>query len=281
MSARSRPSSCAMSVPHVPDGVHFIPGHPVAGTEQSGPEAGFAELFDGRWCILTPPPGTEQAAVERLASFWRGCGSEVEIMEPEAPRSGAGDHQPRAASDRLQHRGHRGRSRDGDAERSDQILGERLSRFHPHRRLRSDDVARHLPEQPRGGARDAGALQRGPCRASARGALGRRRCAVQSLHAHARDPALDHPGGAGHGGAGFRPLYRREPPSPEIQARLDVAVAEIERDRNPRVCRIQFQLSAGERTHERAHERARIDAPVNRPPGGACRPRRASPSDRS
>jgi cyclohexadieny/prephenate dehydrogenase len=68
--------------PHVPNGVHFVPGHPVAGTEQSGPEAGFAELFDGRWCILTPPPGTEQAAVERLAGFWRGCGSEVEIMDP-------------------------------------------------------------------------------------------------------------------------------------------------------------------------------------------------------
>jgi cyclohexadieny/prephenate dehydrogenase len=68
--------------PHVPDGVHFIPGHPVAGTEQSGPEAGFAELFDGRWCILTPPPGTDAAAVDKLAAFWRGCGSDVEIMDP-------------------------------------------------------------------------------------------------------------------------------------------------------------------------------------------------------
>jgi cyclohexadieny/prephenate dehydrogenase len=68
--------------PHVPGGVHFVPGHPVAGTEQSGPEAGFAELFDGRWCILTPPPGTDAQAVERLAAFWRGCGSDVEIMDP-------------------------------------------------------------------------------------------------------------------------------------------------------------------------------------------------------
>ena len=67
--------------PHVPNGVHFIPGHPVAGTEQSGPEAGFAELFDGRWCILTPPPGTDSAAIEKLKRFWIGCGSEVEIME--------------------------------------------------------------------------------------------------------------------------------------------------------------------------------------------------------
>jgi len=67
--------------PLVPDGVHFIPGHPVAGTEHSGPEAGFAELFDGRWCILTPPPGTDAGAVERLAAFWRGCGSLVEEMD--------------------------------------------------------------------------------------------------------------------------------------------------------------------------------------------------------
>ena len=67
--------------PHVPQGVHFIPGHPIAGTEHSGPDAGFAELFDGRWCILTPPAGTDQAAVDTLASFWRGCGSRVEIME--------------------------------------------------------------------------------------------------------------------------------------------------------------------------------------------------------
>ncbi|MBZ0324841.1 MAG: prephenate/arogenate dehydrogenase family protein, partial [Alphaproteobacteria bacterium] len=67
--------------PLVPDGVHFVPGHPVAGTEHSGPEAGFAELFDGRWCILTPPPGTDAGAVERLAAFWRGCGSLVEAMD--------------------------------------------------------------------------------------------------------------------------------------------------------------------------------------------------------
>lgn len=69
--------------PHVPEGVHFVPGHPIAGTEQSGPEAGFAELFDNRWCILTPPEGTDAAAVEKLAEFWRGLGSNVEIMDPQ------------------------------------------------------------------------------------------------------------------------------------------------------------------------------------------------------
>jgi cyclohexadieny/prephenate dehydrogenase len=69
--------------PHVPEGVHFIPGHPIAGTEHSGPESGFAELFDGRWCVLTPPAGADRAAVEKLARFWRGCGSNVEIMDAE------------------------------------------------------------------------------------------------------------------------------------------------------------------------------------------------------
>jgi cyclohexadieny/prephenate dehydrogenase len=68
--------------PHVPQGVHFIPGHPIAGTEQSGPEAGFAELFDGRWCILTPMPGTDPGALAKLKEFWERCGSDVEIMEP-------------------------------------------------------------------------------------------------------------------------------------------------------------------------------------------------------
>jgi cyclohexadieny/prephenate dehydrogenase len=68
--------------PLVPQGVHFIPGHPIAGTEQSGPEAGFAELFDGRWCILTPVPETDAGALERLKEFWQRCGSDVEIMEP-------------------------------------------------------------------------------------------------------------------------------------------------------------------------------------------------------
>ncbi len=68
--------------PHVPDGVHFIPGHPIAGTEQSGPDAGFPELFQGRWCILTPLEDTDPQALEQLSEFWRACGSNVEIMDP-------------------------------------------------------------------------------------------------------------------------------------------------------------------------------------------------------
>jgi cyclohexadieny/prephenate dehydrogenase len=69
--------------PHVPQGVHFVAGHPIAGTEQSGPESGFAELFDGRWCILTPEVGTDRAAVEKLKLFWQKLGSNVEVMSPD------------------------------------------------------------------------------------------------------------------------------------------------------------------------------------------------------
>ena len=69
--------------PHLPKTVHFIPAHPVAGTEYSGPDAGFAELFVNRWCILTPPDGTNADAVEKLAAFWRLLGANVETMAPD------------------------------------------------------------------------------------------------------------------------------------------------------------------------------------------------------
>jgi len=64
-------------------GAIVIPAHPVAGTEQSGPEAGFATLFVNRWCILTPPAGADEAAVETLAEFWRKLGARIEIMDPQ------------------------------------------------------------------------------------------------------------------------------------------------------------------------------------------------------
>jgi cyclohexadieny/prephenate dehydrogenase len=69
--------------PHLPEGVSFVPGHPIAGTEHSGPEAGFAELFDGRWCVLTPTPETDATAVERVAALWRAVGSRVDTMDPQ------------------------------------------------------------------------------------------------------------------------------------------------------------------------------------------------------
>ena len=66
--------------PYVPEGVHFVPGHPVAGTEHSGPEAGFAELFRERWCILTPLPETAPEAVAAVARMWETCGMRVVTM---------------------------------------------------------------------------------------------------------------------------------------------------------------------------------------------------------
>jgi cyclohexadieny/prephenate dehydrogenase len=69
--------------PWLPAGTHFVPAHPVAGTENSGPDAGFAELFIDRWCILTPPEGTNPDATERLRAFWAGLGARVEIMTPD------------------------------------------------------------------------------------------------------------------------------------------------------------------------------------------------------
>jgi cyclohexadieny/prephenate dehydrogenase len=68
--------------PLLPDGVHLVPGHPVAGTEHSGPDAGFAELFEKQWCILTPADGADAAAVETVAAMWRCAGSHVEMMSP-------------------------------------------------------------------------------------------------------------------------------------------------------------------------------------------------------
>jgi len=69
--------------PHLPKTVHFVPAHPVAGTEHSGPDSGFPELFINRWCILTPPEGTDPQAVAKLAAFWTALGARVETMTPD------------------------------------------------------------------------------------------------------------------------------------------------------------------------------------------------------
>ena len=76
-------SVVAQMLPHMPRNVHFIPGHPLAGTEHSGPDAGFPELFQGRWCILTPVHGTDKDAKHRLAAFWEALGSKVDEMDTE------------------------------------------------------------------------------------------------------------------------------------------------------------------------------------------------------
>ena len=67
--------------PHIPDGVHFVPAHPLAGTEKSGPTSGFAELFDDRWCLIVPVEGSDVAATQRLRDLWVGMGALVDEME--------------------------------------------------------------------------------------------------------------------------------------------------------------------------------------------------------
>jgi cyclohexadieny/prephenate dehydrogenase len=69
--------------PYLPATTHFVPAHPVAGTEHSGPDSGFAELFTDRWCILTPPDGSDPDAIERVRAFWAALGAKVEIMTPD------------------------------------------------------------------------------------------------------------------------------------------------------------------------------------------------------
>ena len=67
--------------PSIPNNVHFIPAHPLAGTEHSGPESGFASLFDNRWCLLVPPEDADQGAIDKLSAFWQGMGSNVDQMD--------------------------------------------------------------------------------------------------------------------------------------------------------------------------------------------------------
>ena len=79
----TKASVIAQMAPHMPKSVHFIPGHPLAGTEKSGPDAGFTGLFQGRWCIFTPLPGTDAAALAKLKAFWEALGSKIDEMDPE------------------------------------------------------------------------------------------------------------------------------------------------------------------------------------------------------
>lgn len=78
----TKASVIAQMAPHMPKNVHFIPGHPLAGTEKSGPDAGFTGLFQGRWCIFTPLPGTDAAALAKLKAFWEALGSKIDEMDP-------------------------------------------------------------------------------------------------------------------------------------------------------------------------------------------------------
>lgn len=75
-------SAIAAVIPHLPEGVHFVPGHPIAGTENSGPEAGFDTLFVDRWFLITPTPDTDQGAIDTVSALWRQAGSQIDFLEP-------------------------------------------------------------------------------------------------------------------------------------------------------------------------------------------------------
>ncbi len=148
--------------PHVPAHAHLVPAHPVAGTEFSGPDAGFASLFENRWCIVTPVADADPAAVERLSALWSGMGANVETMSPQHHDLvlAITSHLPHLIAYNIV-----GTAADieQDADlRGHQVLGRRLPRLHAHRGVRSDHVARRVPLQSRGGAGDARPLHGGP-----------------------------------------------------------------------------------------------------------------------
>ena len=153
--------------------------------------------------------GDRPASGREAARFLAAAGRQCRDDGRRAPRPGARHHQPRAASHRLQHRRHRRRSRDGDPVGGDEVLRRRLPRFHPHRRLRPDHVARRLPQQPRGGAGDARPLHRGPDGAAAAHPLRRGRQAVRAVHPHPRHPPRHHRRRPGNRGRRLRPSARQ------------------------------------------------------------------------
>jgi cyclohexadieny/prephenate dehydrogenase len=126
--------------PHMPAGVHFIPGHPLAGTEYSGPRSGFATLFQNRWWLLTPLPGTDAGALDRLRALLLAMGANVDEM---------------------------------DVARHDLVLAVVSHTPHLHRRQRPGDVARRVPDQQGCGARHPRPLRRRAVRAAARHPHGR------------------------------------------------------------------------------------------------------------
>ena len=174
--------------PHLPAGVHFVPAHPVAGTENSGPEAGFAELFDGRWTILTPLPDSDAAAVDKLEAFWKGLGSLIERLDP-------ADHDRILAI--TSHLPHLiaytivGTADDLAGHLNSEVLRFAAGGFRDFTRIAASDPTmwRDVFLNNREAVLETlGALPGRPVLPAARHPLGRGRQAVRAVHAHARDP---------------------------------------------------------------------------------------------
>jgi cyclohexadieny/prephenate dehydrogenase len=150
--------------PHIPQGVHFVPGHPIAGTEHSGPEAGFAALFAGRWAILTPLPATAPPQSPRSNDLWEAIGSKVEIMEPAHHDRvlAITSHLPHLIAYTIV-----GTAADLETDTQSEVIKFSAGGFRDFTRIaavRSDHVARYFPQQPGSRAGNRPAPDRRPDR---------------------------------------------------------------------------------------------------------------------
>ena len=190
----------AEMAPHLPKGVHFVPAHPVAGTEHSGPDAGFAELFENRWCILTPPPGTDPAAVERLDAFWRRLGANVETMTAEHHDLvlAITSHVPHLIAYNIV-----GTAADLETVTRSEVIKFSAGGFRDFTRIAASDPTMwrdvFLQRTPYW---RCSAASRRTCGAARPSAMARARGST-TLHPHPRNPPRHHRGRPGYGGADF------------------------------------------------------------------------------
>ena len=191
--------------PHIPKGVHLIPAHPVAGTENSGPDSGFAELFVNRWCILTPPEGADAAAVEKLKAFWSALGANVEIMTAEHHDMvlAITSHLPHLIAYTIV-----GTAEEFSEVSRSEVLKFSAGGFRDFTRIAASDptmwrdVFLHNKEAV---LEMLAQFNEDLAEAHARDAARRRRHAVRSFHAHARDPPRHRADRPGFGRARLRP----------------------------------------------------------------------------
>ncbi len=221
--------------PHIADDIHFIPGHPIAGTEHSGPDAGFATLFDGRWHLLTPVRWNGRARRAKTHRLLAGARVRRRGHGPGPSRPGAGRHLPHSPPHRLQYRRHRQRHGRGDGKRGHQVFGFGLPRLHPHRGVRPCHVARRLPAQPRSGAGSAGAVFGRSGGAAEGRALGGRRASGGPFYQDARGAPLHRGDRAGHGCRQFRAQHYRSckggirPKTNEAEPHVAVVQRQVDR----------------------------------------------------
>ena len=165
--------------PLVPEGVHFVPGHPVAGSEKSGPDAGFAELFRGRFWLLTPEDGVDPAATAKVEALWSRVGAIVEVMDAAYHDKvlALTSHLPHLIAYTIV-----GTAFDVEEQERQDVIRFSAGGFRDFTRIAGSDPTMwrgHLPEQQGSRAGDATALHRGSDRAAAADPLGRRRQALR------------------------------------------------------------------------------------------------------